>query len=998
MSIHASSQRVATRLRSRVAAAILGAFSLLPLPLSGDDFSFVLKESWSNGTQPVTLLASSPDSSWLATGGKASVRIYSIEADRTPGLVAELARFPDSLRSLAISPGGETLAAVDGGGTLHLFDLESRQLLQSLPRKATADAVTVAFTADGSYVLTGGKKGAIRIFTMDGGSFAHLEDGHQKRRLVLVAGVPPGREMVSIGEDRRILLWDADIQRLVRSIEVDMDIRAAAFGGGKILALGLQKITGNRSRNSDGKPLYVKALDIVRLVDVETGSVLRDLAGGDQDIHAVGVTPDDRFVAAGGSAGHAMVWRVEDGRLLTRIPSDSELSALAFAPDGSWMATGTEKGQVSIFALTGVDPRASIDSLQPESPKILIIILEPESLALSRDVSTPVRLNSRSVRIHGRVHTPTNLTSLEVGGREITAITPTDSGYLFTADVSLPRPGLYEIDVLVKDAAGHSGHETVKIERPAEAPDTSAQLAPPEGRRLALIVGVSSYRTPSIDLRYASRDARAVHDLLSSPALGPAALDPRDLRLLLDRDATVERINTGLREFLQQATEKDFVLFYFAGHGIPDPNRPQDLYLMAHDSDPENIAGSGLLMRHVREAIAEVRARDVLILTDACHSAGMAAPRNIRSLAINPIHNVFLEKMRHASGGLAILTASEAAQVSLEGPKWQGHGVFTYFLLEGLRGAADLDQDRLVTLGEIMEFVREQVKDATGAQQIPAIGPTSFDREMPLVLVPEPTQPATGSREDDSHSEGAAVLEPASSPPPTPRGNTPGEQPVTSKQIVQKETLMQFAPTSIPRTLLTLLIAGSLLCFIIPRSASQESGVRDLTEGEPTVEDLIEALKLPGDDLDTGILARGLSEATPKPVCKTTFFETGQRGLSSSRVALSVLFALDSDEITPSAVSTLNTLGQALVSRDLASLCIGIEGHTDDIGDEAYNFELSRRRAESVKRFLAETFAIDTNRLMVSGHGESRPLAPNNDEKGRQRNRRVQIQAFGVGG
>ena len=57
---------------------------------------------------------------------------------------------------------------------------------------------------------------------------------------------------------------------------------------------------------------------------------------------------------------------------------------------------------------------------------------------------------------------------------------------------------------------------------------------------------------------------------------------------------------------------------------------------------------------------------------------------------------------------------------------------------KGLRGAADSDRDRLVSLGEIMEFVREKVKDATQAQQIPAIGPTSFDRTMPLVVVPEP--------------------------------------------------------------------------------------------------------------------------------------------------------------------------------------------------------------------------------------------------------------------
>src|SRR5262249_44229003 len=158
-----------------------------------------------------------------------------------------------------------------------------------------------------------------------------------------------------------------------------------------------------------------------------------------------------------------------------------------------------------------------------------------------------------------------------------------------------------------------------------------------------------------------------------------------------------------------------------------------DLYLLAHDTDPGNIAGTGLLMRHVREAIAEIPARDVLILSDSCHSAGIAAPGS-RAGSENPIHQIFLDKLLHASGGLAILTASEAAQLSYENAKWGKHGVFTFFLLKGLSGEADADHDGIVSLGELMEYVRDQVRGATGSQQIPAIGPTSFDRQLPLVI------------------------------------------------------------------------------------------------------------------------------------------------------------------------------------------------------------------------------------------------------------------------
>ena len=203
---------------------------------------------------------------------------------------------------------------------------------------------------------------------------------------------------------------------------------------------------------------------------------------------------------------------------------------------------------------------------------------------------------------------------------------------------------------------------------------------------------------------------------------------------------------------------------------------------------------------------------------------------------------------------------------------------------------------------------------------------------------------------------------------------------------------MQIAHLSISRSILTPLLVVSLL-GIVHESICQEPEVRDLTGEEPTVETLIEALR-PDATLDAGVRARGLSESAPRPACKL-YLSTNQRGLSSTSVALSVLFATDSVDLTPAAESTLDTLGEALVSPDLGSLCIGIEGHTDSIGSETYNLGLSRRRAEQVKQYLLETFAIESDRLMISGHGESRPLTSNDDEEGRRRNRRVQVRAYG---
>ena len=67
-----------------------------------------------------------------------------------------------------------------------------------------------------------------------------------------------------------------------------------------------------------------------------------------------------------------------------------------------------------------------------------------------------------------------------------------------------------------------------------------------------------------------------------------------------------------------------------------------------------------------------------------------------------------------------------------------------------------------------------------------------------------------------------------------------------------------------------------------------------------------------------------------------------------------------------------------------------IEGHTDNVGDPTYNSDLSFRRAESVVNYLVDTFGIAPSRLKAVGYGDSRPVASNSTDAGRQANRRIE--------
>jgi OmpA-OmpF porin, OOP family len=113
-------------------------------------------------------------------------------------------------------------------------------------------------------------------------------------------------------------------------------------------------------------------------------------------------------------------------------------------------------------------------------------------------------------------------------------------------------------------------------------------------------------------------------------------------------------------------------------------------------------------------------------------------------------------------------------------------------------------------------------------------------------------------------------------------------------------------------------------------------------------------------------------------------------------VNLTVNFANGSAELTPAAIRTLDELGRALSSKDLAGYRFRIEGHTDTVGSLDYNRALSERRAEAVVDYVAKKYEVDPTRLQAVGMGEDGLLVPTPPQTPEPRNRRVQVINLGA--
>jgi hypothetical protein len=274
------------------------------------------------------------------------------------------------------------------------------------------------------------------------------------------------------------------------------------------------------------------------------------------------------------------------------------------------------------------------------------------------------------------------------------------------------------------------------------------------GRKFAVIIGVSEYKNNDAgltDLAFADKDAEALFQLLTR-----GGFNSNDILFLTNERATLSAVRDSLARFLTRAASTDMILFFLAGHGTPDPYDKRNLYYLVHDSKVADLKNTALPMLELKQMIDQkLQAKRAVFLLDTCHSAGVSGTKILPKPSSNsgdqrgillsetpakpgggkkptaasdpnqPVPggnnaNDFLAKQLFNQEGRAVLTSSDVNETSAESTVWGGgHGVFTWALLEGLRGLADANTDKTVTAGELFDYVSNRVRKETRNKQNP---------------------------------------------------------------------------------------------------------------------------------------------------------------------------------------------------------------------------------------------------------------------------------------
>lgn len=233
----------------------------------------------------------------------------------------------------------------------------------------------------------------------------------------------------------------------------------------------------------------------------------------------------------------------------------------------------------------------------------------------------------------------------------------------------------------------------------------------------AVVIGISSY--PHLQsLKYSDDDAYQIYAFLRSPQGG--AIQDNQIKLLIDEAATKENILAAFNEVANKADSNDVIFVYYSGHGLEGKFLPIDF----------NGYSNYLAHKQITHILDKSDAKHKICIADACYSGSLLASRapNLK----NDLQ-AYYNKLDTSEGGTAFIMSSKKKEISLEAHGLR-QGVFSHYILRGLNGEADKNQDEWITVEELFGFVESGVKHFTQGIQTPIIF-GDFDTKIPIGLV-----------------------------------------------------------------------------------------------------------------------------------------------------------------------------------------------------------------------------------------------------------------------
>jgi len=609
-----------------------------------------LIRSFTGHTGHVPVIVFSPDGKTLAGGSPdQTVKLWDVSSGR---FLRAFKGHSDSIYSLAFSPNGKTIASGSNDRTVKLWDVSSGRSIHTFEGHSSY-VHSVAFSPNGKTIASGSYDHKLKLWDVSSGRFIRDFEGHAEW-VNTVAFSPDGKMLASGSTDRSVKLWEVDSGSLINS-----------FGNHD------SSLYGSLAFSPDEKTLALASYSsTIEFWDASAGQRIRSLKDHNESVNSMAFSPDGKTLASGSADGTIKLWgtsagnllatlmRFKNGNWITFIPGSYYVSSEDIALNVHWrsgynryeadespgtefmsrfnkpdlVAAGLKGEKVAVVTPSGTSgvsrpdtsgnttaiknsakPPVTPEAVRPPikdttGPKIVIT-----SPSMTRGVGA--RSGAGKVTVSGRAFDDSGVKQVVVQG--VTA--RLDARGNFSAETPL-KVGDNLITVTATDIHDNQTNESFAVRRDPAGDPVTANGNANGGRYHALLIAVQEYDHPSVNrLDYPVGDAQQVERELTSRY----TFEPQNVTTLKNPDRRT--ILDALDQMTEKLKPEDNLLIFYAGHGQWDEQRKQGYWLprdATRDRRADWISNSDL-----RDAIRGIKARHILLISDACFAGGIFQSR-----------------------------------------------------------------------------------------------------------------------------------------------------------------------------------------------------------------------------------------------------------------------------------------------------------------------------------------------------------------------------------
>jgi hypothetical protein len=302
------------------------------------------------------------------------------------------------------------------------------------------------------------------------------------------------------------------------------------------------------------------------------------------------------------------------------------------------------------------------------------------------------------------IQTNADTASLKINGEEIGG----RADGLYTIN-RIARAGQdTKLEIVATDVYNNSNTKTITVARQVLPASAQTAILKPETIKIApardavaIIIGIQNYkRVPKAE--FANNDAREFNEY----AIRALGIKQEKIKMLVDEEADEVNIVKAFENWLPIQVNKDKteVYVFYSGHGLPAPDG-KSLYFLPHGVDKELLSRTAVAQDEIVAALTAAKPKSVTMFIDACYSGqtrgGDVLIADAKPVSLKADTNVY-------PPNFTVITASTSDQISSSSSELK-HGIFSFYLMKGMEGDADANQDGKITVGEMQDYLSDKV-------------------------------------------------------------------------------------------------------------------------------------------------------------------------------------------------------------------------------------------------------------------------------------------------